>query len=62
MRKVGDDALGGAAVPELRHAAALAAAGEDLVDRAQDRRRIAADQRVGALVDGDRPLGVLAQR
>src|SRR5690606_23916800 len=62
LRELRGDALGGVAVPEFRYAAPLAAGGEDVADAGQDQRAVAADQRVGALLDGDRALGIGAQR
>ena len=62
--EIGDDAPGGMAVPALRRAPGSFAAGrEHLTHRGYgSRRRHRADQRVGALRDRDRALGVLAQR
>ena len=59
--EVRGDALGRLAVPQLGNAASLAAGREDFLDQAQDELAVAPDKRVGALLDGDRPLGVLAQ-
>jgi len=56
-----DDAGGGLAVPAARDAA-LAARRERLLDGAVDRGGLGAGEAVRALADGDRALGVGAER
>ena len=61
-RELVGDPLRGAPVPELGPAPALAAGTQDLVDACERARAIATDERVRALLDRDRTLGVLAHR
>src|SRR5574343_1655311 len=58
--QVGGDAFGGMAVPQFWRASALAAPGQDLRGMMADCFDIAANHRVGALLDRDWPLGVFA--
>lgn len=60
--QVGGDALGGVSIPQFGDAPTLAAAGQDLGHAVADGLQVGADHRIGALLDGDRPFGVLAQR
>src|SRR3954453_5401722 len=57
-----DRAIGRMAVPQMRTSALLAIASKHALRSGRDRVGIAACQHVGAIGDGDRPLGVLAHR
>src|SRR5262245_66502521 len=58
-----DDAISRVAVPQLRRAPHVRdAVGQNLAGRADDARRVASHQTIGALLYGDRTFGVLAQR
>ena len=60
--EVCDDSRRCLAIPELGDATALAGAGKNLGNPLANRLRIATDQGIGALLDGDRTLGVFADR
>src|SRR3979490_2661236 len=60
--QMGGDAFRRAPVPEFRNASALSNTGEDLLDTLRDERLVPSYQDIGALLDRDRSLGVLAHR
>jgi hypothetical protein len=62
MAEDGDDRLRSAAVPQRGCPDFPAARGHHLAMSGQDPLRLVAHQPIGADLDGDRPLGVLAQR
>jgi hypothetical protein len=61
LPEVGSNALPGLAVPQLGTRPRLPRP-QDLVHSCEDRSLVGSHDGIGALLDGDRPLRVLAQR